>query len=594
MIGTTLLLVGLFVARSIAELSCQSDSTLQLNLGNCTIPRPGESDVQSWGIKISVEGANELCFVPSTVLNDTFLTTDELCGSPEMLKVHGIPISPAQCSSRRGGLVSPSKLREVPISTLGSNTGWDSLKNSIDGAADVTLKLFRQSFSMTAGLIEHGQNSSASHLGLATNSTFLRTLKEKGLIGAMSFGLNVGSQSVQRPRGGSLVLGGWDQASMSSSSFYEFDIAKTKLQNRECPLQVRITALSMNVKTGSNSTNTKSIFSGATGIDVCIEPYDNLFRLPDETLSTLRDYIHLIAGSQVKFVGPSEYSNELANLEPGLVYPASVDFNATLRFTINDNMTIDVPHYEFQRPLRGLDQNGTMVLDPKFHELQIYGDPAPLNAPVLGKAFLSQVYLFVDYEAGKFFLAPQNLEATTSSPISSSACKNSSNTTSTGLTTTEKVLIAVGTLLGVLLLAIAGFVLYRWHRFRRAEAASHADKNALGGLNGSTLAPTHSALSGHVVVANAERQELNGDTNRHTQSIYTAPVGDGHDAGPSGDGGGGGGEAGSPLSAQRPRYPSDAGSGFSAPRASFATTTVANPHHVWSPFPGNDRADGVS
>lgn len=577
--------LALLVVGSTSAPACQSDATVQLNLGNCTIPRVGQSDVQSWGIKIDIEGANELCFVPSTVLNDTFLTATDLCASTEMLTVHGIPLTLAQCASRRGGLVAPSELKGAQTSSLVFNPAWTSLRNPIDGAAEITMRLFRQTLTMTSGLILSGQNSSASHLGLATNSTFLRVLKENGLIASLSWGLNVGSQSVQRPRGGSLVLGGWDQASMASSSFYEFDIANTKIQNRECPLQVKITGLTMSVKTG-NGTNTKNIFSEATGINACIEPYDNLFRLPDETLSTLRDYVNQIAGSRVKFLGPGEYSKRLVNLEPGLVFPAGVDFNATLRFVINDNMTIDVPHYEFQRPLRGLDENGTIVLDPSFHELQIYGDPAPLNAPVLGKAFLSQVYLFVDYEARKFYMAPQNLEATTSSPISSSSCKSPPITTNKDSNSTEKAVIVVGSLLGALIIAIIGYLLYKWRRSTRGETTRHREKSVLDGRNDSALGSDQAHYQeGYAGVSSNQALELNGETRPVAESVYTAPVGPDTEFDPTN------GEIGSHEGSQRLRNPSDAGSGFSAPRASFAAVPVSNFQERWSSqSTGVDRA----
>jgi hypothetical protein len=80
------------------------------------------------------------------------------------------------------------------------------------------------------------------------------------------------------------------------------------------------------------------------------------------------------------------------NLEPGIVYPSSSgDFNATLRFTINNELTVDIPHYELERPLRVLDTDGNPVLDMNYNELQIYATPAPEDGPVVGKAFLSQV-----------------------------------------------------------------------------------------------------------------------------------------------------------------------------------------------------------
>lgn len=74
------------------------------------------------------------------------------------------------------------------------------------------------------------------------------------------------------------------------------------------------------------------------------------------------------------------------------MYPSSSrNFNATLRFVIDNGLTVDIPYYELERPLRVLDTDGTPSLDTNYHELQIFSSAAPEAGPVLGKAFLSQV-----------------------------------------------------------------------------------------------------------------------------------------------------------------------------------------------------------
>ncbi|KAK0710467.1 hypothetical protein B0T21DRAFT_297991 [Apiosordaria backusii] len=332
--------------------------------------------------------------VPSTVLNDTFLTTTSLCQSAEQLKIHQVDMTPAQCVSRRGGPISADKFKGVPITGLVQNPGWALLNNTIEEAIEVAMQLSRQAITATVGLITKGQNSAASHLGLASDSSLLKILKDQGLIAARSFGLNVGSQSVQAPRRGSLVLGGFDQGSVANPFLYEFPIPQSDmLPDRHCPLQVQLTGLTLDIKMANETkTESRNIFSKSTGIPVCIEPYDNLFRLPSETLSTLLGYINQTTGQRTSLVPVSEYADELVNLEPGLVYRRqSGEFNAALRFTLNDKMTVEVPYHELQRPLRGLNDNGAAVLDTNYNELQIFSDAAPGNAPVLGKAFLSQV-----------------------------------------------------------------------------------------------------------------------------------------------------------------------------------------------------------
>jgi hypothetical protein len=151
-----------------------------------------------------------------------------------------------------------------------------------------------------------------------------------------------------------------------------------------------------------------------------------------------------------------------------------------MRITLQGGFVVDIPVHEMQRPLRGLDRDGQPVLDEDHTELQIYGREASGFAPVLGKAFLSQVthsclvlaldhlsdahhtrqvYLFVDEQCGIFKLAPQAPEVTTPVPVSSAACTSA-------LSPSDKGLIAVGSVLGALIVALAAYAVFR--RFRPA------------------------------------------------------------------------------------------------------------------------------
>jgi hypothetical protein len=121
--------------------------------------------------------------------------------------------------------------------------------------------------------------------------------------------------------------------------------------------------------------------------------YDNLFRFPTETLSAVKDWFSDVTSwPGNKTAVPGDYSGKLLNIEPGLVYlTAAGSFNGSMRITINNEMTVDIPTHELWRPLRGLDGKGNLVSDSRFNELQIFGSEAAGNAAVLGKAFLSQV-----------------------------------------------------------------------------------------------------------------------------------------------------------------------------------------------------------
>ncbi|KAK3939396.1 hypothetical protein QBC46DRAFT_438060 [Diplogelasinospora grovesii] len=516
-LSVSLVLVRAALASSAAT-TCQTPPTVQLSLGNCTILAPNQTDVNSRGVKIGVVGGDMLCVVPSTVVNSTFLQSSEICGS-DQLADNGYTMTPAQCRSRRGGFITVSDVASAAIDGLDTlNPGWISIGNVIKFAAQAPLQLLTKTVTVVEGLITEGQMSTTSHLGLAASSTLLQAMKDAGLILARSWGLNAGSSSVLFPRDGSLVLGGFDQASLAGP-FNEYAIAVPDiLSDRHCPLQISVTGLTLNIKT-PNQTVSETLVDNSNKLPACIEPYDNLFRMPQSVLKQFQQYFAQYTKYTGAPVDPSKYqSSSLFNLEPGIVYPASAgDFNFTLRFTINDDLTVEIPLYELWRPLRGLDANGNLVLDTGYNELQIYGSPAPEDAPVLGKAFLSQVistldltlfffltvadsmklYLFVDYEMMKFYLAPQNLEASTPLPVSSANCTASPGSPLNDPVT--KGLIAVGSVLGALVIALLVlFVLFK----RRRRAQQHAP-----------TPPQTANTTEHT--ANTAEHELNGDLTHH-------------------------------------------------------------------------------
>ena len=147
------------------------------------------------------------------------------------------------CFSRIG---SPDGIEEA-------NPNWTRFGNEINKTARPTLEVVDEKISMPVALITAGQNSGASHLGLALESVFLRTLKDEGLIAARSFALDVGSQSIAFPRRGSLILGGYDRSSFIASST-SYPVTES-LNDRSCPFKVFVTDISLSVPINDMKTN---------------------------------------------------------------------------------------------------------------------------------------------------------------------------------------------------------------------------------------------------------------------------------------------------------------------------------------------------
>jgi hypothetical protein len=90
----------------------------------------------------------------------------------------------------------------------------------------------REGVVMVSGLIEGGNNHTASHIGLGNESVLLESLVSSGRIAAHSFGLDAGSQSHAVPRSGGLVLGGYDDGAREGG---EWTFALS-LQHSEDPI----------------------------------------------------------------------------------------------------------------------------------------------------------------------------------------------------------------------------------------------------------------------------------------------------------------------------------------------------------------------
>ncbi|KAK3900292.1 hypothetical protein C8A05DRAFT_36076 [Staphylotrichum tortipilum] len=444
---------------------CASGPVIELTLGNCSVRVADQSDVQSWGFPVDIEGADSLCVVPSTVVANTFIMTANICNDSNLINLDGLKLTPEQCRSRRGGFVTEEEAKKLPFaSTDGladANPNWEKLGNRIDAAAHATLRFLDDTVSMVVGFLSVGQKSTASHLGLALGSVLLQTLKDQDLIAARSFSIDAGSQSIQFPRRGSLVLGGYDRASYVASSYREYPVNSGRVGERYCPLQVPVTQINMtgirvDPRTGEEHTISSVILTRSSNTPFCLEPYDNLFRLP--STKPVTDWFADVTGWNDGLATVKEYSSKLVDLEPGLVFSSKApSFDGSMTIEVSGDMVVEIPLYELWRPLRGLDAHGTYQLNNNYTELQIYAAEGEGDAAVLGKAFLSQVYLFVDYDATPpiFRLTPRGEGVVPTGAVSSAPCP------AEGLRPADKGLIGVGSVLGALILGLVGYAVYR-------------------------------------------------------------------------------------------------------------------------------------
>ncbi|KAK0666642.1 hypothetical protein QBC41DRAFT_325469, partial [Cercophora samala] len=101
--------------------------------------------------------------------------------------------------------------------------------------------------------------------------------------------------------------------------------------------------------------------------------------------------------------------------QPKLRFPSSALNSERLRSLSMDltfehalskmDTTLNIPAHELFMALRGFDEDGNLVIDPDFTEFSIHEEPSESGLVVLGKAFLSQYLLSVDYDHRKWTLS---------------------------------------------------------------------------------------------------------------------------------------------------------------------------------------------
>ncbi|KAB5583461.1 hypothetical protein GE09DRAFT_1247859 [Coniochaeta sp. 2T2.1] len=435
----TLIILLLFFFPTSTLAACPQQPIF-LPLSNCTISLPNQPTLHSWGTSISISSTSSpssslqsLCVVPSTVTNTSFLTTSLLC-SPSLTQSQNLTY--AQCLSRRGGVlpVSPSG-EPVDLSTAStsglaaSDPGWITIMQPdapFPYAVSATIHLHgRDSVPMIAGLIESGANHTTSHLSLGSRSVLLDALASSKQISSATFGFDAGSQSYASPRPGGLTLGGWDDGARAGTEV-RFPMAEYRSSHqlngrRTCPLQVTIASMALRPAGGDGSDDFNLGIEPAHPQQACLEMYDALPRLPSGVIARMKEGFASFTGyaqPPVRYTAsdpnaappvPGQLS-EIYIPEPGLIYPTTNltrSFNASLVIMLaKNNFTVEIPLEELVNPVRGIARDGTRVVNGNFTELAVYQDPAPEDAAVLGRVFLSRAYLYVDYEAEEFTLTP--------------------------------------------------------------------------------------------------------------------------------------------------------------------------------------------
>ena len=322
-----------------------------------------------------------------------------------------------------------------------------------------------------------GNNSNMGMLGLGSDSLLLDTCVKKNYSPSRGWSLDVGSQSVNNPRDGELVIGGHNRNRRDGS--YIWKNVSDLSGDRPCPLRTAMTDIHITFK---NGTQVPLKSSGET-ITACIEPYDNIFRFTPGMLLNWKQ----ISGFDPNMLGI--FQNNAQNLsftEYPLPYVTNNLFEFTLSITLDSGYTTTIPSYEMIRPLVGWNAIGEKQQVPGVSSVGVLDTPTGTGeVPTLGKVFLSQSYLAVDYANEQFGLAKANLNPPATGtlvPFSCEQANTTSNSTSPG-TTPVPAKSHTGAIVGgavggsVVLIALAAIYFFFFVKHHKKRTLSQATAN---------------------------------------------------------------------------------------------------------------------
>jgi hypothetical protein len=311
-------------------------------------------------------------------VNNTVVLTNQICANST---INSTIENYAQCISDRGGVFTEQQATSGYTRSqegLAPDMVWDTFNPPFAGSANASIQFPSDIFlpSYPIALVDVAPNSSLSQLGLANDSVFLREVVNAGLATIPAYSLLAGSQA-QQARDGHLIIGAYDANSVVGP-FYNFTLSnRTIAGNRACSLQVEVDSLMLNLPGQSGI----ELNTGGTPMVSCIEPLDNLFRLPGTVIDLFQEHTGLKND-------PSLVSNQLYLVEPGLTFNSS--FKGSLTFTLKNGPVVEVPNQELTQMLRGIDQTGKRVLQDNVTVVNIFNVSAPEGTASLGKVLLSQ------------------------------------------------------------------------------------------------------------------------------------------------------------------------------------------------------------
>ena len=282
--------------------------------------------------------------------------------------------------------------------------------------------------------------------------SYLSTLAAQSQIPSLSFGYTAGAQYQDKGALGSLTLGGYDASKITPGTNMSFSFASDDSRSLTVGLQ-SITA---------QRTLQGTVAPLASGILAFIDSGVPEIWLPQQACAIFEEAFGLIYDNQTElYLLNTTTHTQLLNLN------SSITFNLGNQANGGSTIAIELPYaaFDLQRSY------------PTYYNATNY---FPLRRAandtqyVLGRTFLQEAYITVDYERQNFSVGQVAFSAAGQETITPILSINATNTTSTASSTTPHHLssnaiagITIAATVSLFLLALFIYYLIRRYRYRR-------------------------------------------------------------------------------------------------------------------------------
>lgn len=307
-------------------------------------------------------------------------------------------------------------------------------------------------------------HASGQHIiGLGPKSTFMSYIVKSNerAFSSKVIGLNYGSASPNRTRDGDIIFGGFDRAAIDFDTMTNFDIVPG------CGICLTVKSLSY---TTDGEQDPGLFWTGSFLINLNTPEHDYM-GVPQEYLLSMHDTLSI------------DSNTDNAPSKTGLLFVPDDKAKGTLQIELTgdfegnpSNFTTIVPKHELFNHRSIITDEGDLI--PKTNESQVLrlssGGASPFT---WGHPFLSQHYLIVDWENGRFNLArirQDVLDSDDDWPKPMIAPSYRSYCGSGGLSGGAIAGIVVGVVVGVAgIAAVVWFFIRRNQRVRAVSSTGH-------------------------------------------------------------------------------------------------------------------------